>query len=141
MLTAAGVGFVAQEVVARYFWVQYICGAIALLHLLAEWVYCGKPVRRFSVLLAASMLAIALAGGLWLQPKMRDWHKAKYFGATADLQAHAGQSFARWHAVSESVNLLVVAGLVIYLWRVSMVAETPRFGGFPTNPGLTKERL
>jgi hypothetical protein len=66
-----------------------------------------------------------------VQPKMQTWHTDKYFGKTKEIQTQAGQSFARWHAASESVNLLVMAGLVFYLWRVSLPPEGPRYGGIP----------
>ena len=129
LLSAPGVGYAAEAVVARFFLLQYWCGAIALAHLLAEWVYCGRPARRLNLALVLIMLAVALAGGLWAQPKMKAWHTVKYFGATKELQTQAGQSFARWHAASETANLLVIVGLVLYLWRVSLSAESPRFGG------------
>jgi hypothetical protein len=130
LLTVPGVGFAAQAVVARYFALQYWCGAIAVAHLLAEWLYYGRPVRRWNLLLVTGMLALALAGGLWLQPKMQIWHRIKYFGATAELQAQAGKAFALWHAASETVNVLVIAGLVLHLWRVCRPPESPRFGSF-----------
>ncbi|HEV7928449.1 MAG TPA: DUF4149 domain-containing protein [Verrucomicrobiae bacterium] len=128
LLTPAGVGFAAEAVVARFFLLQYWCGAIALAHLLAEWLYGGRPVRRLNLALVLSMLTVALVGGLWAQPKMRDWHATKYFGKTVELQTQASRDFALWHAVSESANLLVMAGLILYLWRVSLPPVGPRFG-------------
>src|SRR5580700_399780 len=119
LLTEPGVGFAAEAVVARFFVLQYWCGAIALAHLLAEWIYCGRPVRRFNLALVLGLLALALAGGLWAQPKMRTLHEVKYFGKTPEQQAQAGKAFALWHGAAESVNLLVIGGLIIYLWRVS----------------------
>jgi hypothetical protein len=128
LLTPSGVGFAAEAIVARFFLLQYWCGAIALAHLWAEWLYCGRPVRRLNLTLVLAMLTAALAGGLWAQPKMVAWHAAKYFGKTAALQTQAGQAFALWHAASESVNLLVIGGLILYLWRVSVPPANTRFG-------------
>jgi len=130
LLTAPGVGFAAEAVVARFFLLQYWCGAIALAHLLAEWLYGGRPVRRLNLALVLAMLTVALAGGLWAQPKMRAWHATKYFGKTTELQNQAAQAFARWHAASESANLLVIGGLILYLWRVSVPPASPRFVNF-----------
>jgi hypothetical protein len=130
LLTEPGVGFAAEAVVARFFVLQYWCGAIALAHLLAEWLYGGHRVRRLNLALVLGMLALALAGGLWASPKMRTLHEVKYFGRTAEQQAQAAKAFARWHGAAESVNLLVMGGLIIYLWRVSGPPEGPRFGGF-----------
>ena len=130
LLTVPGTGFAAEAVLGRFFALQYWCGAIAVAHLLAEWLYFGRPARRWNLMLVTAMLEVALAGGLWLQPKMQNWHKIKYFGATTELQAQAGKSFALWHAASETANLLVIAGLVLHLWRVSRPPESPRFGSF-----------
>jgi hypothetical protein len=130
LLTEPGVGFAAEAVVARFFVLQYWCAAIALAHLLAEWLYGGRPARRLNLSLVLAMLALALAGGLWAQPKMRALHEVKYFGKQPEQQAAAARAFARWHGAAESVNLLVMGGLIIYLWRVSGPPESPRFGGF-----------
>jgi hypothetical protein len=130
LLTPAGVGFAAEAVVARFFLLQYWCGGIALAHLLAEWTYCGRPIRRFNLMLVLGLLTLALIGGLWAQPKMRAWHEVKYFGKSPQEQAQAAKDFGLWHGVSEAANMFVIAGLIIYLWRVSRPSETPRFGGF-----------
>jgi len=130
LLTEPGVGFAAEAVVSRFFVLQYWCGSIALAHLLAEWLYGGHRVRRLNLALVLGLLAFALAGGLWAQPKMRTLHELKYFGKNAEQQTQAKKDFALWHGAAESVNLLVIGGLIIYLWRVSGPPESPRFGGF-----------
>lgn len=122
LLTPAGVGFAAEAIVARFFLVQYWCGVIALAHLAGEWLYLGRT-RSLDVGLVVAMLAIALAGGLWLQPKMQRLHKVHYFGQTAEQRELAGKTFGAWHGASESANLLVIAGLIAYLWRVSRPEE------------------
>ena len=130
LLTVERVGFAAEAVVARFFVLQYWCGAVALAHLLAEWLYGGRPARRFNLALVLTMLALALAGGLWAQPKMNHLHLVKYFGAVPEQRAQAAKSFALWHAASESANVLVIGGLILYLWRVSLPPESPRYVGF-----------
>jgi hypothetical protein len=130
LLTPAYVGFPAEAIVARFFIMQYWCGGIALAHLLAEWFYNGRPLWRLNLGLIAIILAVGLAGGLWAQPKMRALHITKYFGKTNDQQTQAAKSFAAWHAVSETANLIIIGGLVLYLWRVSKVQESQRFMSF-----------
>jgi hypothetical protein len=129
-LTAAGVGLVAEAVVARFFIVQYCCGTIGLAHLAAEWLYAGRSPWRWSLGLLIALLALALAGGFVAQPKMRSLHHDKYFGLTAARQAQAAREFALWHGASEALNVLVIAGLIVYLWRVSAPTEHPRFVNF-----------
>ncbi|HUD49288.1 MAG TPA: DUF4149 domain-containing protein [Candidatus Baltobacteraceae bacterium] len=130
LLTVPGVGFAAEALVARFFVVQYWCGAIGLAHLAAEWLYAGRPVRSLDLGLVTGLLVLALAGGLWVQPKMQGLHKVHYFGKTAEQRDLAGKTFAVWHGSLESVNLLVIGSLIFYLWRVSGTTEHARFGNF-----------
>jgi hypothetical protein len=130
LLTAPGVGLAAEALVARFFILQYCCAGIALAHLAVEWLYAGRSSWRGNLGLVIALLALALAGGLWAQPKMRGLHREKYFGLTAARQAEAGREFAVWHGASEAVNLLVLGGLIIYLWRVSAPSELSRFANF-----------
>ena len=130
LLTAAGVGFAAQAIVARYFVLQYWCGGIALVHLLAEWLYCGRPLWRLNLGLLVVILSLSLAGGMVAQPKMRALHVTKYFGRTSEQQMQAAKAFAAWHAASEAANLLAIGCLVCYLWQVSREQEPPRLLSF-----------
>jgi hypothetical protein len=130
LLTAPGVGFAAQAVVGRYFILQYCCAGIALAHLIAEWLYAGRPLWRFNLGLIIALLCIGLVEGLVVQPRMRSLFLTKYYGRTADQQAQAAHAFGLWHGASEMVNLCVMVALVLYLWRVSKEAEHPRFVSF-----------
>ena len=130
LLTVPGVGFAAEAIVALFFVVQYWCGAIGLAHLAAEWLYAGRPARSLNLGLVTGLLAVALAGGLWVQPKMQRLHKIHYFGQTAVQREQAGKTFALWHGTWESVNLLVIGGLIFYLWQVSRTTDHPRSGNF-----------
>lgn len=129
------VGIVAENILARYTVVQYWCVGIALCHLFAEHLLLGRKLsaRMLSVLLG--LLAVALINGLWLQPKMRDLHKAKYWGTVEATRAEADKNFRRLHGVSQPANLLVIAALVIYVWNVS---RSPNGNGEPRFSTLGK---
>lgn len=121
-------GAVAQFVVARYFVLQYVCGALAVLHLSAEWVLLGKPVHKFSAGLVAVLVGIGLLGGFGLQPKLKQLHRIKYGIATpAGEKEKAASSFRVWHGTSAGLNLILLAGLAIYLWRTTTPPGGPRF--------------
>jgi hypothetical protein len=121
-------GAIAQLVIARYFHWQLACAVVALLHLLAENLYCGRLFQKFSLGLLVGLCSLALLGGGWLQPKLKNLHRVKYNTAAPAAQREAaGRSFRTWHAVSQGANLLLLGGLGLYLWRVANPADATRF--------------
>ena len=135
LLTPAGVGFAAESILGRYFILQYCCGGIALLHLLVEWLYYGRSPWRLNFGLLTVVITFGLIGGLWVQPKMRALHIVKYFGKSAQQQAQAAKTFASWHALSETANLVVIGCLIWYLWRISKEREPQHFVNFSKMKG------
>jgi hypothetical protein len=129
ILTKQYAGFAAEAILARYFILQYCCAAIALAHLAIEWLYVGRAPRRFTLWLLIAMACIGLIGGLVAQPEMSQLHRIKYWGKTVQEKTQADKTFKIWHAGSEVANLLVVGGLVVYLWRIVRSAENSRFVG------------
>ena len=122
------VGWAAQTVLARFFILQYCCGTIGLAHLMLEWVCCGKPLWQRNLGILALLMGLALAGGLWMQPKLKDLHHTMYLAPTQPAREEAARAFRAWHGVSECGNLLVVGGLLVYLWRASRPGDQARFG-------------
>jgi hypothetical protein len=125
---AMGVGFAAQAVLARYFVLQYCCGAIGLIHLALEWLYARKPLLQRNLAILAALVGLALLGGLWLQPKLKDLHHTMYLAPTQPAREEAAREFKAWHGASECGNLLVISGLLVYLWRISRPGDQARFG-------------
>jgi hypothetical protein len=121
-------GAIAQILIARYFHFQLACGIVAVLHLLAEWLYLGKFPRKLQVGLLIGLCAAALFGGCWLQPRLKTWHATRYGTSTRpELREAAIRSFRIWHGVSQVVNVLLVGGLAAYLWRAANPSEPTRF--------------
>jgi len=123
-------GSVALVLFLHYFGLQYICGTIAVLHLLAEKFYSGRALPRFGTALVLAMFAFGLWGGLWLQPRMESLRQTMYFGRIQEQKDHARHVFGLWHGVSEAANLLVLGGLLTHLTRVSRQAQPGRHGLF-----------
>jgi len=82
--------------VSRYFHLQLACGAVALLHLLGEWIYLGGPPRGPGLGLLIALVAAGLLGGCWLQPKMKELHTTKYLSVSAVTRETADRSFRAW---------------------------------------------
>jgi hypothetical protein len=143
-------GSMAQLVLARYFQVQYVCGLIAVAHLLAEWVYLGRALQRFTFSLLVGLLCLGFAGGLWLQPKLKRLNLVRYsMSETKPNQTNsvtifkpvpipyeervaAEKAFRSWHPVSIAFNVVVLAGLLFYFWRVTHPPDDLRFVSTPT---------
>lgn len=121
-------GAIAQVFATRYFHFQKICAAVAVVHLLAEWLYLGKRPRKFQSGLLLGLCAAVLLGAGWLQPKLKALHAAQYSTqARPETRATASRSFKAWQGVSQGVNVLVIAGLGVYLWRAANPSDPTRF--------------
>ncbi|MFN7140796.1 MAG: DUF4149 domain-containing protein [Limisphaerales bacterium] len=124
-------GAAAQILLKRYFFLHYICVGVALLHLLLERLYTGRPFERLTSGVLVAILGFSLLGGLWLQPKLKELHVLKYNrAATAEQRAEAASSFSAWHGVSQGMNLFITAGLFFYLLRVTSLNHPARAPGF-----------
>ena len=125
LLTRPYAGAAAQIVIERYFHFHELCGIIALAHLVAEWLYMGKPLQRLTLWLLLAIFALGLVGGYSLQPRLRSLHRTIYGpGSTPQQIDQAKQTFKFWHAMSQVLNLVVLGGVAVYLWR----ATTPGSG-------------
>ena len=121
-------GAAAQIVLSRYFTLHLCCGLIAIGHLIAEWLYSGKPAERWLLSIATSAMVLGLVGGTWLLPKMKQLHATKYDArSTPALRESAARSFSAWHGLSQVLNLLALASLTGYLWRAANPPDAPWF--------------
>jgi hypothetical protein len=121
-------GAIAQILVARYFHLQLACGTVALLHLVGEWVYLGRTPRGAPLGLLIGLVAIGLLGGHVLQPKLRTLHSVMYAtNASPSTRDSAKRSFHIWHGVSQAINLLLLTGLAIYVWKIGNPSDSTRF--------------
>jgi len=121
-------GAAAQLVVHRYFIVQQWCAAIALAHLIGEWLYTGRPFQRLILFLLSALFLIGLLGGYVLQPRMHELHLKKYaIQTTPEVKQSADRSFRILHGTSMALNVLVIAGVLVYLYFVTKPVNTARF--------------
>ena len=71
-------GAIAQILIARYYYFQAGCALVAVVHLLAEWLYLGKYPQKLQAGLLIGLAAAVLLGGSWFQPRLRALHAAQY---------------------------------------------------------------
>ena len=127
-------GLVAQAVLGRYFALHYICGTIASLHLLIEWLYNGGGFPKRTIAIVCVLLGFALFGGNFISPKLTVWHQQKHqvelksdgeqpltetVEQTEKVVQNAERKFAVWHGVSQIVNLAMLILLIWRFWRMT----------------------
>jgi len=121
-------GAIAGIILKRYFYFHLICNILALLHLFAERLYLGRTSSKSSLGLLIGMLTLIIIGGGFMQPRLRQLHnRAHAVNAQPVVKEAAKRSFKVWHVVAEVVNLLVIGGVMVYVWRVNNPADTTRF--------------
>jgi hypothetical protein len=123
-------GLAAEMVLGRFFLLQHVCGAIALVHLFLEWLYTGRKVERFTGGLLIGIFCVNLFAGLYLQPKLHEWHLQRHRAPTVQQREEAKKLFGFWHGVSQTANLFIAAGLLFYLWRTTSPSHPSRLPGF-----------
>jgi len=122
-------GWVLQFLWARYFDLQLWCAGVALLHLVAECVYLGRPLSRFQLYLLVGLLCFALMGGFLLQPKVKELHLARYQKDAPSQQVKAAErAYPVWNGVTQFLNYLSLLGIMIYMWQVTGLNAQNRFG-------------
>lgn len=125
-------GAAAMVLLKRYYLLQYVCASLAVAHLVAEWLYAGKPLRRATFYLVLGLTALVLCQGIWLQPKLAGLHLAMYGQrSTAEQRLHAQKTFGLWHGTAAVLNLLVAAGLLVHVWRATEPDTPLRLPGSP----------
>lgn len=123
-------GAAAQIVLERYNYLQLGCSLVALVHLIAESVYLGRPVIRWSLSLLGALLVLAAVGVYGLQPKLRTLHWQKYDPRVSiEARQAAERSFGKWHGVSQAFNLVALAGITVYLLRITRPSDSSRYRG------------
>jgi len=121
-------GAAAQVILERYFVFHQICGGVALIHLLSEWIYMGRPLKRLTLFLIGGLLLLGFVAGYGLQPRMQALHRTMYSPASSlEQRETARKSFRRLHGASQMLNLVVLGGVLVYLWRVTTPGSSYRF--------------
>lgn len=121
-------GAFADIVTGRYFMFLGVTAVIALLHLLAEWLYMGRPTRKISMALLAGLFGLVLVGGVWLEPHLKTLHARRHAPNVQPVEREAAaRSFRLWQTGLLVLNVAMIAGLVVYVWRVAHPSDAPRF--------------
>ena len=125
-------GAVTQVIQTRYFYWHIVCAIVALLHVVAEWLYLGRTARRLWLSLLCGLLTASLFGGIWLGPKLRELHRAQHaLNLRPEDRAAAVKRFQFWQGMFQAMNVFLIGGTAVYFWRVSNPPDELRFVGTP----------
>ena len=125
-------GLAAQVIIHRYFCMQAVCATIAILHLVGEFLYLGRPIDNLVAGALAVIVAIGLFEGVYLEPKLKALFITKYhLRSTPAQKEEASKLFGPLHGLSQGMNLIVIAGVCLYFCRVIRPIGGPRSTGFP----------
>lgn len=119
----------ASQLVAHRFWTaQYLCGLLALAHMLGEKLYTGRPFQRPSLCLVLGLLGLALFSATWVQPKLERYH-LEIFGtrSTPQQRVHGQRSFVIWNGILTGGSILMVLGLSAHLLQTVASDASQRF--------------
>lgn len=123
-------GAAAHIVLSRCLVVQSWCGAIALVHLLVESLYAGKPLHRWPIYLVLGLLGLALFNGLSVQPKLQRLHLETYgIRSTPQQREQAKRATAGWKDTLHVTQLLLLLGVWLYLWEIANTDNAAKFLG------------
>ena len=120
-------GAIAGVIMARYYHVMLACGVVALLHLLAGWLYMGRPRRKFSFWLVIGLFVVTLIGSNTIAPSLMRLNKKHYTAPQIADRESAGKYFRILNATEITLNLVLIGGLILYVWRVGSPSDTLRF--------------
>ena len=118
---------IAGVVMTRYYHVMLACSIVSLLHFLAEWMYMGRPSRRFSFGLLAALFVLLIICCNAIEPSMNRLNRKHYTAAQVDDRESAGKSFRVLHLTTRILNVFMIGGLAFYAWRMGSPSDTLRF--------------
>lgn len=128
-------GVMVQFLFARFFHLQCMCGAIAVIHQLAEWVYLGRMLQKWLLGLLGAIILFGLVDGLIIAPKCRSLNLIRYGLTdkyvpgryTSEERLRASESFAGWHRASVIGSMTAMLGLAVVFWKVVHSGDGARF--------------
>jgi hypothetical protein len=121
---------IAQIIASNYYYFHFICAVIAVLQQLAEWLYLGRPGRKVSFGILVGLLVLGLIGNHVVLPKLKAFHKERHQVNVPPAEREAAaRSFNAWRIADRLLDLCMIGGLIVFVWRAANPSDTLRFVG------------
>jgi len=112
----------------RFYTIQWICAAVALIHLWTERWYLGRRTKRRWDGLILGALILSLWGDNYLVSRLSRLHNGQHArGASSELREASAKSFRNWQRIATLVHLYLLFGAGACLWRAANPESGPRF--------------
>jgi hypothetical protein len=122
---AGGVGLMAWQ---RFYALSYLCISVALLHLVAEWVYLGRGISRFNGGLLCLLLTFTLLGNYQMDKVVAPaYYNRTSQKVSAEERARAERTYPLWSTIWNTSTVLLELGILIFSIRTLTVVQGPRF--------------
>jgi hypothetical protein len=112
----------------RFWTAQYLCGFVALLHMIGEKLYTGRPFQRSSLVLNAALLALALMSATLFQARLKQYHMDVYgTRSTPQQRVHGQRWLGIWNGLSVGIQIVMTVGLAFHLSQTVSSDASYRF--------------
>jgi hypothetical protein len=119
---------ISDLVATRFFWLYAVCAVVAVLYLVAEWLYFGKYPPRWWLIFICALVLLGFFRGFWVEPALRNLHEVQYGRQSRPEERQiAARAFKTWNSIARSLDLLFVVSLGFYVWRVGNPSDPMRF--------------
>lgn len=121
-------GAVDLILLQRFYAMLEWCGAVALIHLLVEWLYTNKPIRKSVLYLVVGLFAFSLLGGHVMTPNLRELHIIRFGVQSSEEQKEqATNGYRILERLIKATQWVTAAGTLVFVWRLTHSFEGPRF--------------
>ena len=119
---------ISSLIARRFFHLYAVCSVIALVYLMAEWLYFGKYPPKWWLSLICVLVVVGLLRGFWIEPSLRNLHEIQFNRQTRVEQRDlAARARTTWKILAHSLDVLLTSGLALYAWRVANPGDAMRF--------------
>lgn len=120
-------GAIEHLVASRWIHLQTACALVAVLHVVAEWLYLGRIPPRLWRGWLLGLCAVTLVCGYIIEPRAHHLHRLQF--STNAAHREEARSAPVWHGAFRWTGLLLAAGVAAYLWQVSNPPDKMKFVG------------
>jgi hypothetical protein len=103
----------------RFYLTLITCNFIAIIHLIAEWLYMGRAMVSSTVTTLALLLLSGILSAGAIQPYRSQMHLTAYVSEEEVQKRNATKDYQLWSGIQGVLNIAMLSGVGFYFFRVS----------------------